>query len=272
MDSDNLLGEFLRARRELTTPEEVGMLHAGVRRTPGLRREEVAMLTGVSTDYYVRLEQGRERHPSERVLSALVQALNLGPEAVEYLYNLAHPRPRRHAERVCAERVSPDLLRLMRSWPYTPALLCGRWMDVLATNQLADALYDGLEYRDNLLRLMFLNPEARRFYPDWEKAASGKVAHLRAVARADLDDPDLTELVGELSLKSADFRRLWARHDVHINSNEAKRFRHRDVGDLTLTYETFNVGGNQLFVFQAEPGSPSEHALALLGSFAALQT
>jgi transcriptional regulator with XRE-family HTH domain len=273
MDSDNLLGEFLRARREVTTPRQVGLLHSGPRRTPGLRREELAMLAGVSTDYYIRLEQGRERHPSERVLASLVRVLGLGPEAAAYMYELAHPRPRQRRAAGEVERVSPDLLRLMRSWPDTPALVFGRWMDVLATNQLAAALYDGLEHADNLLRLVFLEPAAREFYRDWEKVARGKVAHLRAAAGADLDDPYLTELVDELSFNSADFCRLWARHDISGKTREAKRFHHRDVGDLTLIGEVFNVNsapGQQLLIFQAEPASPSEHALALLGSLSVM--
>jgi transcriptional regulator with XRE-family HTH domain len=253
MDSDNLLGEFLRARREVTTPRQVGLLHSGPRRTPGLRREELAMLAEVSTDYYIRLEQGRERHPSERVLGALVRVLDLGPDAAAHLYELAHPRPRRRARTGEPEQVSPDLLRLMRSWPDTPALVFGRWMDVLATNSLAAALYDGLEHR--------------------ETSARAKVAHLRATAGANLDDPYLIGLVDELSRESADFRRLWARHDVIGKTREAKRLRHRDVGDLTLSCEVFNVNsapGQQLLIFQAEPGSPSERGLALLGSLAVM--
>lgn len=273
MDSDNLLGEFLRARRELTTPEQVGLLPAGSRRTPGLRREEVAMLAGVSTDYYIRLEQGRERHPSERVLGALMRVLNLNADAATHMHELAHPGPRQSRTADQPERVKPALVRLIRSWPYTPAIVTSRWMDVLASNQMADALYDGLAHRDNLLRLLFLNPVSRRFYRDWEESARLKVAQLRAVAGADLDDPYLTDLVGELSLKSKDFRRMWARHDVSSGNVATKRFHHHDVGDLTLTYELFAISGStgqNLIVFQAEPGSPSAHALNLLGSLAAL--
>ncbi|MGJ6966287.1 helix-turn-helix domain-containing protein [Streptosporangium sp. G11] len=273
MDSDKLLGEFLRARRELITPEQVGLLPSGSRRTPGLRREEVAMLAGVSTDYYIRLEQGRERHPSDRVLGALSQVLNLSADATAYLHDLAHPRPRQIRAPDQPGQVKPALLRLIRSWPYTPAIVTSRWMDVLGSNQMADALYDGLDHRDNLLRLIFLNPASRRFYRDWEESARSKVAQLRALSGADLDDPYLTDLVGELSLKSTDFRRLWARHDVSTENVATRRFHHRDVGDLTLTYELFNINGalnQKLIVFQAEPGSPSAHALDLLGSLAAL--
>jgi transcriptional regulator with XRE-family HTH domain len=273
MDSDNLLGEFLRARREVTAPRQVGLLNVGPRRTPGLRREEVAMLAEVSTDYYIRLEQGRERHPSARVLGALVRVLDLGPDAAAHLYELAHPRPWPRETTGGTEQVSPDLLRLMRSWSSTPAFVCDRWMDVLASNALATALFSGLEHGDNLVRAVFLDPAARTFYRDWEKVARSKVAHLRAAAGSDLDDPYLIELVDELSLASEDFRQLWARHDVVGKTHEAKRLCHHEVGDLTLTCELFNVSsapGQQLNIFQAEPASPSERALALLGSLAVM--
>jgi transcriptional regulator with XRE-family HTH domain len=272
MDSDRLLGDFLRARREATTLEEVGLTRVGRRRTPGLRREEVAMLAGVSTDYYVRLEQGRERRPSEQVLAALARVLDLDADAVEHMHELAHPWARRPRSVGRVEEVSPSLLRLLRNWEHTPVLILGRWMDVLATNRMARILYDGLNHNDNLLRLVFLNPAAREFYPDWEKAAYGKAAHLRFTAGTDPDDPFLPELVEELSLQSEEFRRLWARHDVRPKTNESKRFHHRHVGDLTLTYESFTVNaapGQQLLVFQAEPGSASEKALSLLGALAA---
>jgi transcriptional regulator with XRE-family HTH domain len=273
MDSDNLLGEFLRARREVTTPRQVGLLYSGPRRTPGLRREELAMLADVSTDYYIRLEQGRERHPSERVLGALVRVLDLGPDAAEHLFELAHPRPRRRARTGEPEQVSPDLLRLIRSWPDAPAVVCDRRMDVLAMNSLAIALHDGQERTDNLLQLIFLDPVAQEFYRDWEHVAHAKVAHLRATAGADLNDPYLIELIDELSRESADFRRLWARHDISGETRAARRLRHREVGDLILTCEPLSVNsapGQQLLILQAEPGSPSEHALTLLGHRAAL--
>ncbi|WP_371780992.1 helix-turn-helix transcriptional regulator [Streptosporangium subroseum] len=273
MDSDKLLGEFLRARREVTTPEQVGLLDVGVRRTPGLRREEVAMLAGVSTDYYVRLEQGRERRPSDQVLTALARVLCLGPDATDYLYELAHPLARPHRQGSQLEQVSPELLRLMRGWSHIPAFVTGRWLDVLARNPLGSVLHDGLEYADNLLRLVFLDPSAREFYPDWEQVARVRVAHLRGVAGTDLDHPYLIELVGELSLKSADFRRLWARHDVSGIVSEDRRFHHRKVGELDLTSEVLSVAsapGQQLAIFHAKPGSSSERALVLLANLAAL--
>jgi transcriptional regulator with XRE-family HTH domain len=273
MDGDKLLGDFLRARREVTTPEQVGLRDVGSRRTPGLRREEVAMLAGVSTDYYVRLEQGRERRPSDQVLGALARVLRLDADATDYLYELARPRswPRRPVSE--REQVSPGLLRLMRSWSYTPAFVNGRWLDVLARNPLAGVLHEGLEYADNLLRLTFLNSGAREFYPDWEQVAHNRVAQLRAAAGADLDDPDLASLVEELSLKSADFRQLWARHDVSGVTREVRYLHHRKVGVLELTCEMFGVAsapGQHLAIFHAEPGSPSERALIRLGNLAAM--
>jgi transcriptional regulator with XRE-family HTH domain len=272
MDIGNL-GEFLRARREVTTPDQVGLLDVGTRRTPGLRREEVALLAGVSTAYYIRLEQGRERRPSDRVLGALVRVLALGPEATTHLYELAHPGSRQRGTTSRTQQVNPNLLRLMNSWSHTPAMVISRWMDVLAMNPLGIALHSDLGHIDNVLRLVFLDPAAREFYRDWEHLTSCWVAHLRAAVGADLDDPYLAEMVDELSFKSADFRRLWSRHDISGITRQVKHFHlhHREVGDLTLTCEVFNVTsapGQQLVTVYAEPGSPSEHALTRLGSLA----
>ncbi|WP_433430938.1 helix-turn-helix transcriptional regulator [Nonomuraea sp. CA-141351] len=269
-DSGKLLGEFLRARREVTTPAQAGLVGGGPRRTPGLRREEVAMMAHVSTDYYIRLEQGRERHPSERVLGALARVFGLTPEATAHMHALAHPmlQPRRSP----ARRVSPSLRTLIGSWPGTPALICDDLMNVLAANSLADALYGGFEDRDNLLRMIFLDPVAREFYPEWETSARSKVAHLRLITGSHLDDPRLAELVGELSVKSPEFRRLWARHDVSNKVGEVKRMRHREIGELELTCEIFSVNGSdglQLITLLAQPGSPTEERLKLLGSLAA---
>ncbi|MFI7453986.1 helix-turn-helix transcriptional regulator [Nonomuraea sp. NPDC049714] len=271
MDRDNLLGQFLRARRELIRPEDVNLPAGSRRRVAGLRREEVAMLAGVSADYYVRLEQGRERHPSAQVVDALARALGLTDDAVAHLHQLANPGVRRRrAPR--QERVSPNLLRMMTGWSHTPAIVLGCRLTVLAHNALGGALYAGHTYSADLVRLVFLDPDAREFFPDWERAAVNTVAGLRAVAGADVDDPALIEVVGELSLRSASFRRLWARHDVRHKTHDTKRFHHRLVGELTLHYESFTVNGapgQQLVVYQAEPGSPSEQALALLGSLTA---
>ncbi|MEO3812742.1 helix-turn-helix domain-containing protein [Sphaerisporangium sp. B11E5] len=262
------MGDFLRARRHLTAPEQVGLpLLRERRRTPGLRREEVATLAGVSTDYYVRLEQGRERNPSDQVLDALARVFQLGPEAAEYLHELARPRgPRCRA--VPPPRVDRNVVLLMKSWDRVAAYVVNQRLDVLARNAVADALYEGLEHNDNLLRLALLNPRARDFYVDWEKDTRHKIAHLRAVMGADQDDPMLAELVEQLSAGSDEFRRLWARHDVRHRVRAPVRFHHHAVGVLVTTMEVMSIDsapGQKLVTFQAEPGSPSEHALARLG-------
>ncbi|WP_436763781.1 helix-turn-helix domain-containing protein [Streptosporangium sp. V21-05] len=275
MASERLLGEFLRARRAVTTPAQVGLPDTGPRRTPGLRREEVAMLADVSTDYYVRLEQGRERHPSDQVIAALAEVFGLGADATAHLYALARTdvpvRRGPHAPAAATARVSPHLIRLMHTWR-TPAFVMSLCMDVLAINPLAAAFYGqglrtGLKVGDNVLGAIFLDTAARRFYPDWESAAHDAVAHLRATAGRDLDDPRLAALVRELSDRSGDFRRVWARYDVRTEISRVIRFRHDLVGELTLDYDMFSVAeapGQQLVTIQAAPGSPSAHALTAL--------
>lgn len=270
--SDNRLGEFLRARRELARPEDFGLPDPARRRVPGLRREEVALLAGVSADYYVRLEQGRDKRPSEQVIEALARVFDLADDALAHLHELARPvrRRRRPAGRV--ERVGPGVLRLLESWSATPAMVVGRYLDILATNALAAAVNACSTAGANQVRLMFLDPAMRDIFPDWEVVARETVASLRATAGLDQDDPRLTELVGELSVKSEDFRRLWARHDVLVKAAGRKRFRHPMVGDLDLGYETFAVNGvpgQMLVVYHADPGSPAEGALALLSSMVA---
>jgi transcriptional regulator with XRE-family HTH domain len=270
LDGDNPVGRYLRARRRLVGPGDVGLAPGLRRRVPGLRREEVAMLAGVSTDYYVRLEQGRERHPSAQVVDALARALALDEEAAAHLRRLAAPAPRRRRS-VPRERVGPGLLRLLAAWPDTPAVVLGRCLNVLAHNDLGRALFAGHTHSGDLARLVFLDPDARTFYPDWEQAAANTVAALRASAGDDADDPRLVRLVGELCLRSEPFRRLWARHDVRRKARETKRFRHPLVGELSLDYETLTVNDapdQQLVVYHAAPGGPSAQALALLGSLA----
>ncbi|AXB45053.1 helix-turn-helix transcriptional regulator [Amycolatopsis albispora] len=264
----NPLGQFLRARRAQARPEHAGLAPGPRRRVSGLRREEVALLAGVSTDYYIRLEQGRERNPSPQVLDALAQALGLDEELAAHLHRVARPLPTR---RPAGDRVSDNLLRSMAAWPDTPAVVLGPYLNVLAHNALGGALFAGHRYSGDLPRLVFLDPDARTFYPDWDQVAANTVAALRA-AVIDQDDPRLIEVVGELSVKSAEFRRLWARHDIRQKTTEAKRFHHPQVGPLTLHYESLTVNsapGQQLVIYRADPDSPAAEALQLLGSLVA---
>ncbi|WP_062438536.1 helix-turn-helix domain-containing protein [Herbidospora daliensis] len=266
--SNNLLGDFLRARRASTSPAQAGFLHAPSRRTPGLRREEVAMLAGVSNSYYVRLEQGRERNPSAQVLSALARVLRLESDATEYLYSLAHPWARPQPETGVMDQVSPSLLRLVNLSRHAPALVLGRRFEVLAHNPLLEALYEGMTHIDHCVRMIYLSPVAADFYPDWEKAARAKTAQLRTVVAADPDDPYLRGLVAELTAASPEFRRIWALHEVQARGNEIKELRHPRLGDLSLTWEVLSVSGTgQKFVsLSAEPGSHSEWALRELAT------
>jgi hypothetical protein len=209
------------------------------------------------------------------VLEALARALQLDPEATEHLHELAHPRARKHMPVGLVDQINADILTLMEKWDHGPAFAVNRRLDILAKNRLAVALFEGLSHPGNLMRQTFLDPAARDFYVDWEQDAWFKVAHLRAAAGADLDDPSLVELIEELSLESKEFRRMWARHDVQTwaCTLQPKRLRHRVVGDVTLQLKAFTISrapGQDLVVCRAEPGSPSEDALAKLGSLTAI--
>ncbi|MDQ8043884.1 MAG: helix-turn-helix transcriptional regulator [Solirubrobacteraceae bacterium] len=269
---DHRLGDFLRARRERLDPEAVGLSDYGRRRVKGLRREELAMLAGVSAPYYARLEQGRDTHPSPQILAALAAALQLDADAAAHLRALAEPQvaePRRRTRR--PERVRPGLAHLLSRWADQPAVVIGRHRDVLAATPLATVLHSGFDAGRNLVRDVFLDPAVRADYVDWDEVARGAVASLRASSTHDPDDPRLTDLVGELSIKSPEFAAMWARHDVKAKTSGTKRFDNAFVGRLTLEYESFDVTGSDgqmLYVFFADPGSVDEHALALLGEIA----
>ncbi|MFI8219666.1 helix-turn-helix transcriptional regulator [Streptomyces sp. NPDC085932] len=266
------LGPFLRSRRERLTPADVGLSSHGRRRVPGLRRDEVAALAGVSTSYYVRLEQGREARPSRRVLDAVARALRLGEQDTRRLHGLARPAGRRTTSPARVERVAPHLRELIDSWTGTPAFVIGHAQDMLATNPLAEALYADFGQCDNVLRMLFLDPVARTFYRDTDRAAYRAVADLRQAAANTPDDPRILRLVGELSIRSAEFRSLWARDHIRVPPYEVKQVHHSAVGVMELRHEAFAVRsapGQQLVVLQAEPGSPSADALALLGSLGA---
>jgi transcriptional regulator with XRE-family HTH domain len=266
MAGDRLLGEFLRARRRITTPAQVGLPPIGGRRTPGLRREEVAMLAGVSAGYYTRLEQGAERHPSDQVLNALARALRLDAEAAGHLYELAHPCPYTRGSAAEADRVDASVAGLVERLR-VPAFVVNRRLDVLVRNSLSAGLCGWMEHSENLLRMAVLNPVAREFFRDWERDAALMVALTRRLAGA-APSSSLPGLVEELSAMSADFRRLWARHDVKAPAiNEIMRLRHRDLGDMTFRAETLGIGGGLgqlLVIMQTRPDSETERSLPLL--------
>jgi transcriptional regulator with XRE-family HTH domain len=261
----NTLGEYLRARRELVDPGDVGLRVAGVRRTPGLRREEVATLAGISADYYLRLEQGRDRNPSPQVLTALARVLGLDAAATSYLLDVANPPlPARTRARTPRPETVPASLRQLLATVNLPAFVESRMFDVLAANARATALSPSMRPGENRLRSMFLNPAERDLYPEWSKQLAGLIGAFRASIGPDADDPRIAQLVGELSLASEPFRRLWARHDVRALKGRAVTMRHPEVGPLELWLEKLPVNdtdGQLLVIYHAEPGSASAAAL-----------
>ncbi|AZP18354.1 helix-turn-helix transcriptional regulator [Streptomyces aquilus] len=272
MDGD--LGDFLRSRRARIQPEEVGLASYGRRRVPGLRREEVAQLAGVSVDYYIRLEQGRGPSVSDAVLDAIARVLRLDDTEHAYLRAVARP-PKKQTPRRRAPRVRPGVQLLLDSMERTPAFVLGPGMEVLAWNALGDALLGFSRMapaRRNIVRQLFLEPGGRDLYPDYAAVAAQTVAHLRLSAGAHPDDPVLRDLVGELSLKSEDFRRLWADHQVRACMYGVKRVQHPIAGLLTLPYESLTLPetpDQTLVVYTPEPGSETAERLQLLGSWKA---
>jgi transcriptional regulator with XRE-family HTH domain len=257
------LGEFLRSRRARLQPQDVGLPDHGRRRVPGLRREELAQLAGVSVDYYVRLEQGRDIQPSDSVLDAIATALRLDDAERAHLFTLV--RPRKRARRRPSERVRGPVRELVERMEF-PAFVLGRRMDVLAANAAATALLCGMHER-NMVRYFFLDEGARSLYPEWEAVAADSVAHLRLTAAEDPDDAQLVELIGELSVHSPAFRQLWARHDVKAKTFGVKRFEHPQVGPLDLHYETLKLpDAGQSLVTYTPCDARSETALHLLAT------
>ncbi|MFE5895669.1 helix-turn-helix domain-containing protein [Streptomyces sp. NPDC056468] len=271
------LSEFLRTRRARLKPEDVGLPDFGRhRRVPGLRREELAQLAGVSVAYYTRLEQGNGRNVSAEVLDAIARALRLSDAEHSHLTHLAKPKQHKKKPAARTEQVRPALRQLLDSIDGVPAYISGRRSDILAWNRMAAAVFgDWSELpvqERNWARLVFLKPEYRDLFVEWDQKASDMVAFLRMDAGCHSDDPRLSALVGELSLKSEEFRRLWANHDVKEKSYGVKRLRHPLVGELTLNFESFRLsdGTEQVLItYHAEPGSPSAEALRLLASWGA---
>jgi transcriptional regulator with XRE-family HTH domain len=268
----NELGSFLKARRSELGPREVGLPETGRRRVAGLRREEVAQLASISTEYYTRIEQGRI-HASGPVLLDLARVLHLDDDQRDYMLELAgkeRARPRRAA----TQRVRPQLRRLLESTD-APALVMGRRMDVLAWNDLAAALmtdFGQIPAKDrNYVRLVFTDPAFRSLYDDWETVAKSCVAYLHMEVAQRTDDPRLAALVGELSVQDPQFRQWWAAHHVAQPSSGTKLFHHPLAGDLTLDWDLFTCSTDpdqQLVVYSAEPGTASHDGLRFLASWA----
>ncbi|WGP08228.1 helix-turn-helix transcriptional regulator [Streptomyces sp. SH5] len=272
------LSEFLRTRRAKLQPQDVGLPEFGRhRRVPGLRREELAQLAGVSVAYYTRLEQGNGRNVSAEVLDAIARALRLTDAEHAHLNHLA--RPARHKKKrrpAKTQRVRTGLLYLLDSMEGIPAYVAGARSDILAWNPMAAAVFGDWAAlptaERNWARLVFLSPAYRDLFLNWDSKASDMVSYLRLYAGCHPDDPQLSALVGELSLRSEEFRLLWATHNVKEKGHGTKLIRHPLVGDLTLSYETLNLPDDedqQLVTYHAEPGSESAEALRLLASWGA---
>lgn len=272
MISGGALGGFLRARRARLQPRDVGLpAGIGIRRTPGLRREELATLAGVSFDYYTRLEQGKETNPSSAVLDALAAALALDDDAYDHLYALARHAPRRSApaRRPEVAAVRPGLRLLVENLRPNPAYVLSSISDVLAINLEGLALFEGLaewpEFRRNTIRFTFLHPMAPRLLIDWDHAAAAAVGNLRAAEAGDPASPELAALVDELTTASTAFATLWQRYDVRPRRSDVKSFHHSTVGDLTLHHEVLRVEhGQRLTVYLAPDGTADHDALKLL--------
>ncbi|WP_369373272.1 helix-turn-helix transcriptional regulator [Streptomyces sp. cg36] len=265
------LGEFLRAHRARLRPADVGLATYGQRRVAGLRREEVAVLAGMNSDYYARLEQGRERHPSAQLLDAVCRALRLDAEARDHAHRLAGTAPADLAAHPC-ETVAPALRQLLDGYAHTPAFVLGPALDLLAANALAEALFSPFEKADNLARMTFLDPAAPAFFADWGRVAEATVAALRQSGGLTPRYPRLDALVRSLCAAGPEFGALWGSHRVRGKTHDVKELVHDDVGPLSLTYQSFDVrgaAGQQLVIYHAEPGSRSAEALTLLGTLAA---
>jgi transcriptional regulator with XRE-family HTH domain len=262
----NLLGDYLRARRALVTPEQAGIPAGTNRRVSGLRREELAMLAGISADYYLRLERGRDKNPSSQVLESLARVLRLNDLEQEYLLGLAAARPRAR-RRLKPERVPARLHQLLAS-VQVPAFLEGRAFDVLASNRLAVALSPRLQPGYNRLRSLLLDPEEQAFQQDWDRSTEGFIAGFRKSIGDDTDNPRFVELVGELALSSERFRTLWARHDIRSLEGGTTTVNHPVVGELHLHRDKLPVDDLILVLYYADQGSQSDEKLRLLASMA----
>ena len=278
VDTSNDIREFLTTRRAKITPAQAGLPdYGGRRRVAGLRREEVAMLAGISVEYYTRLERGNANGVSGDVLEGVVRALQLDEAEREHLFDLVRaanangPVRRRPSQ----ERVRPIVQRILDEMGGVPAYVRNGRLDLLASNRLGEALYSKVFVDPirpaNMARFLFLSPGATEFFPDWETIANDAVALLRAEAGRDPYDRRVSDLVGELSTRSDEFRVRWAAHDVKFHRTGTKRLHHPLVGDLVLSFEALELPGDpgqRINVYTAEPGSSSQEALNLLASWA----
>ena len=279
MDHRTAVSDFLRTRRDRITPEQAGIIGGSRRRVPGMRREEVAMLAGVSVEYYARMERGDLAGVSAEVLDSVAQALRLDEAERDHLDDLARaagPRPMRRRKKACEKGVTPAFQRFLDAVTGAPVWVRDRRMDFVAANALGRALYAPLfedpSGRANTARFTFLDPAARLFFPDWEANADGIVATMRTYAGQNPLDKGLTDLIGELVTRSDAFRQRWSVHDVRHHRAGAKRIHHPVVGDLELSYEAMDLPASPdwfMFAYTAEPGSPTEERIRLLGSLAA---
>ena len=279
MDTKSEIREFLTSRRARITPDQVGLPSYGPRRVPGLRREEVAVLAGVSVPYYTRLERGDMQGACESVLSALAGALQLDDAERAHLLDLAraaHPAPARPRLRQAKQRVRPEVQWTLDALTGAAAFVSNERLDILAANQLGRALYSELYDAParpvNTARFVFLDPRAEASYADWDRIATETAAILRSAAGRDPYNRELSDLIGELATQSEAFSIRWATHNVRFHNSGVKRFHHPVVGDLTLSFNRLDLAadhGLTIFTYAADPGSRSEEALKLLGSWAA---
>ncbi|MGW6118494.1 helix-turn-helix transcriptional regulator [Nocardia sp. NPDC055165] len=285
MDNQSEVREFLRTRRARITPARAGLpTGTGHRRVPGLRREEVALLAGISVDYYARMERGNLTGVSDEIVHALARALQLDDAETQHLQDLtraAKPAPAttRRPKRTSDQTVRPTLQRFLDAITGTPTWVRNRRMDYIVGNALARELLSPLltdpSNEANNARFVFLNPAARLYYPEWERGADDIVATLRTYATQNPLDKGLTDLIGELVTRSDAFRHRWSAHNVRFHRTGIKRIHHPDVGDLEFAYEAMELPdtpGWTMFGFTTEPGSPTEERVKLLGSLAATNT
>jgi transcriptional regulator with XRE-family HTH domain len=280
MTNQSDVREFLSTRRARVTPQSAGLpMFGGNRRVPGLRREEVALLAGVSVDYYNRLERGNLAGASDSVLDAIAGALQLDEAEREHLHDLArtaNASPTSRTPRKSASALRPSIQRLMDAVTEAPVLIRNQYFDYVGANRLGRALYSPIfaEKAPNSARFAFFNAAAREFYPDWDRVVQELVATMRGEAGRNPFDRRFSDLVGELSTRSDTFRSLWGAHNVRYHRSGVKRLHHPVVGDLELVYEALELPadpGLKLSTFTAEPGTPSEDALRLLASWSATQ-